>query len=142
MSYVDRMTQEKADLDAKLDTLNAFMYSDAFQSLVTDERSRLANQAWYMSNYSIVLGMRIDAAGDISDDEATALTVSDTPAADTTATDAPAADTTSTDSPTPDSPAADTTDDTTTDTGTTDAPADGTTTTDDTTPPADSTTGA
>lgn len=59
--HQERVIAEKAELDARLKKLRAFIASDAFESLPIEEAQRLARQASIMLNYSAVLGERIAA---------------------------------------------------------------------------------
>lgn len=53
---------EKADLDMKLSKLKAFIdLSSIFGALPVDERTRLVTQYRVMTQYSFILGQRIEA---------------------------------------------------------------------------------
>lgn len=57
--YQERVVQEKKELDEKLVKLNAFLLSDQFTLLPTDEQGRLNIQRFCMDGYSRMLGERI-----------------------------------------------------------------------------------
>lgn len=57
--HQERVVKEKADLDERLNKLEAFIEGDAYDALPIDERHLLQSQAVYMRNYSIILGHRI-----------------------------------------------------------------------------------
>jgi len=59
--YQERVVKERAELDEKLEKLNAFGTSDFFSSLPLDEQQRLIRQSKIMDQYSVVLGERIAA---------------------------------------------------------------------------------
>lgn len=58
--YQKRVIDEKALLDEKLDKLNKFIESDAFDALKDDDRKLLIKQEDAMSIYSDILEERID----------------------------------------------------------------------------------
>lgn len=58
-TFAERVEAEKAELDAKIEKLNAFLASDAVDKVPLPERERLANQAVAMEEYSDVLHERI-----------------------------------------------------------------------------------
>jgi len=60
--YQHRVVQEKADLDEKIAKLNAFLGTQDFFKIVPDaaERSRLTSQYGAMTEYSRILGERIE----------------------------------------------------------------------------------
>jgi hypothetical protein len=62
-SYQQRVVDEKADLDGKLERLTAFIGSDKFASVPEPEQWRMRTQKWAMICYSEVLGSRIAAFG-------------------------------------------------------------------------------
>lgn len=53
--------QEKAELDEKLEKLNAFGKGEMFATLDPAEQERLIRQSKIMDQYSVVLGERIAA---------------------------------------------------------------------------------
>jgi hypothetical protein len=57
--YQDRVLNEKAELDAKLGKLQAFLNTSTFGSLDVDEQERLRKQAGIMQEYSAVLADRL-----------------------------------------------------------------------------------
>ena len=61
--YQQRVVDEKADHDARLSRLTAFIGSDAFASVAPDEQARLERQRVIMLELSTVLGERIAAFG-------------------------------------------------------------------------------
>jgi len=56
-----RVINEKEELDSKLGKLRSFFESEHFGNVPNDEKNRLKNQAYYMRQYSEVLGQRIEA---------------------------------------------------------------------------------
>lgn len=61
--HQQRVVKEKAELDDKLDKLNAFLKSAEFNNLDRDEQTRLQRQCLAMLSYSAVLNDRITAFG-------------------------------------------------------------------------------
>ncbi len=59
--WQQRVVEEKEQLDARLEKLCLFCYSQAFESLPLLERERLNMQRHLMTCYSAVLGARIAA---------------------------------------------------------------------------------
>lgn len=59
--HQQRVIDEKAELDEKLEKLKSFFTTDIFAGLDTDEMERLQRQADHMEAYSGVLGERIEA---------------------------------------------------------------------------------
>jgi hypothetical protein len=59
--HQQRVVDEKAELDEKLEKLRAFFGTDRFDGLDTDEKKRMWRQADHMEAYSGVLGERIAA---------------------------------------------------------------------------------
>lgn len=57
--HEQRVVEEKADLDARLEKLIPFLSSDTCHSLPFDERGRLHRQAEVMRELSSILGERI-----------------------------------------------------------------------------------
>jgi hypothetical protein len=58
--YQQRVVEEKAELDAKISRLEAFLNDNTnVLSLQVDEHSRLLQQATVMREYSRILGLRI-----------------------------------------------------------------------------------
>lgn len=70
MSYQQRLTDEKTELDAKLEKLYSFLATDTFNSLDEAEQDRLRLQAEYMTAYSGVLSERLAAIRNTSPDSA------------------------------------------------------------------------
>jgi len=56
-----RVVQEKAELDEKLKKLIAFFETESYRQLLEEERDRLDRQCGAMSDYSRILGERINA---------------------------------------------------------------------------------
>lgn len=56
--YQERVVKEKAELDAKLTALTAFLGGVVFDSLTPTEKGFLTEQRHYMELYSKVLGAR------------------------------------------------------------------------------------
>lgn len=63
LPHQQRVIDEKAELDCKLEKLIPFLSSDTCHGLPFDERSRLKRQADVMKEYSSILGERISAFG-------------------------------------------------------------------------------
>lgn len=62
--YQQRVIQEKAELDTKIQALTAFAKSDAFSQTAPEaEQRRMLRQLVVMQDYSRILGERIDAFG-------------------------------------------------------------------------------
>jgi hypothetical protein len=61
MPHQQRVVEEKADLDERLQKLLPFLSSDTCHGLPFDERSRLNEQYRLMVCYSDILGQRIAA---------------------------------------------------------------------------------
>ena len=59
--HQERVVQEKAELDEKLERLLAFLKGSIVKSLNGDEQYRLSKQAALMKEYSDVLAERIAA---------------------------------------------------------------------------------
>lgn len=59
--YQQRVVDEKAELDKKLQALNGFIGTNIFEALPAAERARLRNQSAAMATYSEILGDRIAA---------------------------------------------------------------------------------
>jgi len=59
--FQQRVVDEKSALDEKIAALDAFIGTTTFYSLPDDEHMRLSLQLSYMRNYSLILGMRIEA---------------------------------------------------------------------------------
>jgi hypothetical protein len=55
------VTNEKKDLDAKIQLLREFIDGDTHMQLPIGEKERLAHQLYHMTHYSAVLQGRIDA---------------------------------------------------------------------------------
>lgn len=59
--HQERVIVEKADLDAKRVALQIFMAGSFFPTLSDADQNRLRRQALHMTDYSNVLGERIEA---------------------------------------------------------------------------------
>jgi hypothetical protein len=59
--YQQRVIEEHAALQDKCDKLEVFLWSDVFNKLPKDERTRLVMQLGFMRAYRSVLDQRIDA---------------------------------------------------------------------------------
>jgi hypothetical protein len=59
--HQERVVIEKAELDEKLEKLNAFGRGELFATLPPEEQERLQRQSKIMDQYSVVLGERIAA---------------------------------------------------------------------------------
>lgn len=59
--HQQRVVDEKADLDGKIERLDAFIHGKIYPALADAERSRLMRQFCHMKDYSNVLGERIAA---------------------------------------------------------------------------------
>jgi hypothetical protein len=59
--FQQRVVEEKAELDIKLRALRLFVGGQTFNELPEAERARLNAQEHYMTQYSQVLGERIEA---------------------------------------------------------------------------------
>lgn len=59
--HQQRVVDEKAELDGRLEKLLAFGKTDIFKGLPTDEQRRMQRQVICMTDYSEVLGERIHA---------------------------------------------------------------------------------
>ena len=57
--HQERVVKEKAELDAKLNKLTAFLESTTFATLPVAEQARLRRQHEYMDAYSSILDDRI-----------------------------------------------------------------------------------
>lgn len=60
--HIERMIEEKEQLDERRDRLVAFFETNIFNSLDDAEKGRMRAQANFMLRYSEVLGDRIEAA--------------------------------------------------------------------------------
>lgn len=60
-AFQQRVIEEKAALDEKIDKLDRFSEGTIFDGLPEDEQARLEHQLEYMYLYSDVLGERIAA---------------------------------------------------------------------------------
>jgi len=58
--YQERVVEEKTELDVKIEKLHRFMMTSGFDKLSELERDRLVRQHIAMSQYSGVLGERIN----------------------------------------------------------------------------------
>lgn len=59
--FQQRVVNEKAELDVKLQKLGAFIGGGIYETLDGDEQERLKQQLTHMTRYSEVLGQRIAA---------------------------------------------------------------------------------
>ena len=59
--YQQRVIDEKAELDAKLEKLREFQTTTKFGSINNDKKNRLYRQEEVMTEYSKILGERIKA---------------------------------------------------------------------------------
>lgn len=59
--FQKRVIDEKAELDAKIEKLGEFKYTDTFINLPWQEQERLNTQGHIMTMYSAILGERIAA---------------------------------------------------------------------------------
>lgn len=59
--HQERVVTEKAELDGNIERLDAFLRSDKSNVISEDERDRMARQHTAMSEYSRILGERIEA---------------------------------------------------------------------------------
>jgi len=59
--HQQRVIAEKAELDTRLSKLDAFLATDVYSSLPTEERQRLYHQSSIMQEYSKILADRISA---------------------------------------------------------------------------------
>ena len=59
--FQQRVVNEKAELDEKLEKLCLFCYGHTFETLPLMERERLNQQRHIMTSYSAILGARIAA---------------------------------------------------------------------------------
>lgn len=59
--HQQRVVEEKAELDDKIEKLTAFIAGGLFKTLPSDECSRLTRQRVAMLDYSRILGARIEA---------------------------------------------------------------------------------
>lgn len=55
-----RVVDEKAELDTKIEKLDAFIHGSIYSCLENSEQIRLTRQYCHMKDYSKVLGERID----------------------------------------------------------------------------------
>lgn len=60
-THMQRVAAEKAALDAKISALTKFANTPAWEFIGQDEKCRLANQSIAMTQYSNVLGQRLQA---------------------------------------------------------------------------------
>lgn len=61
LPHQQRVIDEKAELDSRLNKLLAFTAAEGFFKLQIEEQGRMKEQAEYMQAYSNVLGARIAA---------------------------------------------------------------------------------
>jgi len=59
--HQQRVVDEKAELDGKLERLSAFIHGAKFEAIDEAEQSRLKRQQAIMVDLSLVLGERIEA---------------------------------------------------------------------------------
>jgi hypothetical protein len=57
--YQQRVTDEKTELDGKIERLDAFLKTEMAQNLPPDENPRMTRQLAVMREYSTILGERI-----------------------------------------------------------------------------------
>lgn len=57
--YQQRVTDEKTELDGKIERLDAFLKTEMAQNLPPDENLRMTRQLAVMRKYSTILGERI-----------------------------------------------------------------------------------
>ena len=60
-AYQQRVVDEKAALEEKISRLTNFLDGETFKTLPVDEQDRMKRQLHIMSEYSAVLGERIEA---------------------------------------------------------------------------------
>lgn len=60
-AFQTRVIEEKAELDEKIEKLQAFFGTDIYPTLDTAEQMRLQMQHHLMTGYSLVLQQRIEA---------------------------------------------------------------------------------
>lgn len=58
--HQQRVVEEKAELDERLDKLQKFIQGDVFLTIDPFERVNLRDQSRIMAEYSRILGVRID----------------------------------------------------------------------------------
>lgn len=58
-TYLDRLIQEKKEIDDRLTKLNSFLPTDAFKGLSLVNQDLLSHQAKVMQQYSDILHTRI-----------------------------------------------------------------------------------
>lgn len=63
--YLQRVIDEKTELDKKLKKLNEFKHNETYCLLHTDEQERLNTQGHLMCAYSAILGARIAAFDEV-----------------------------------------------------------------------------
>jgi len=59
LSVVERIKQEKKDLDEKYEKLTEFLGSEQFTYIPEREKHLMYSQSMLMSSYSVVLGLRL-----------------------------------------------------------------------------------
>lgn len=60
LPHQERVVIEKQELDKKISKLNSFIQSEKFKEIPIDEQDRLKQQYSVMSEYSFILGQRIE----------------------------------------------------------------------------------
>lgn len=60
LPHQQRVVDEKKELDEKLEKLTAFFSTNIFSELPQEEQNRLRRQQFAMTDYSTILGERID----------------------------------------------------------------------------------
>ena len=60
LPHQQRVVDEKSELDEKLAKLSGFFSNPIFAGLAPEEQCRLKSQAYHMSEYSRILGQRIE----------------------------------------------------------------------------------
>lgn len=63
-NFQERVTQEKADLDQKIEKLVDFMHGDIYANLPAIDQGLLMVQLEYMCGYGETLGRRIERFGE------------------------------------------------------------------------------
>jgi hypothetical protein len=63
LPYQQRVVEEKAALDDKLVKLNAFLFTEPFNSLEREDKILLVEQFGHMQAYSVALAKRVARFG-------------------------------------------------------------------------------
>ena len=64
MTHIDRMIDERSNLQLLLARLEVFMVSDTYRALPEDDRYLMLEQRFVMREYAAILTKRIDRAND------------------------------------------------------------------------------